>query len=441
MGAEFTCIILGAAGRDFHDFQTFFRTHPEFRVVCFTADQIPGIDARSFPRELAGPHYDHDIPIHPESKLTDLIREHDLDWVFHAYSDLHHVDVMHKASIVQAAGASFALLGPRHTQLSASVPVLSVTAVRTGAGKSPISQAIARRLADTGLACGVLRHPMPYGDLRRQRVQRFATEADLDTHECTVEEREEYLPYVQQGLTIYAGVDYAAILAAAEADVDMVLWDGGNNDTSFVRADLSIVVVDALRPGHEVSYYPGETNLRLADILVVTKVEQADANELTELLLRIRAVNPTAQIVEAALAFDTDEEAIRGKRVLVVEDGPTSTHGGRPWGAAWLAARKLGAAEIIDPRPYAVGSIAEAYRSYPHMEEILPALGYSDQQRADLAATITACGADVVLDGSPARIGTFLEVAVPIVPVHYRFVQRSGPDLLTLVEAFARTGQ
>ena len=439
MSETFRCIIMGAAGRDFHDFQTFFRDRPGFRVVCFTAEQIPFISARSFPKVLAGPGYDSDIPIYDESALPGLIAEHDIDFVFLSYSDLAHADVMHKASIVQAAGASFGLLGPKHTQLDPTRPVISVTAVRTGAGKSPISQAITRHLTATGRRVGVLRHPMPYGELSRQIVQRFATLEDLDRHECTVEEREEYAPYVEQGLVIFAGVDYGQILTAAEAESDVILWDGGNNDTSFVRSGLRIVIVDALRPGHEVGWYPGETNFRSADVIVVSKVDGADEATMAVIRERIAAIRPEAAVIEAGLEVETeDPAAIAGRRVLVIEDGPTVTHGGMAYGAGWVAARAAGAGEIIDPRPGAVGTVAEAFANYPHLEAVLPALGYSADQRAEMAETIRRAEPDVVVDASPAGIARSIDIDVPVVRIRYRFAPRTGPDLLALVDAYLK---
>lgn len=341
MPGTFNCIIMGAAGRDFHNFQTFFRERPEFHVRAFTATQIPFIESRSFPRELAGENYDADIPIHLEGDLPELIQRLDIDFVFLAYSDLSHTDVMHVASLVQACGASFVLLGPQHTQLSSTKPVISVTAVRTGAGKSPISQMLGRHLTAVGHRVGILRHPMPYGDLRRQTVERLASAQDLDRFECTIEEREEYEPYIDSGLVVYAGVDYRQILAQAEAESDVILWDGGNNDFSFVRPGLSIVVVDALRPGHETSYYPGETNLRSADIVVINKVGRAQAETLAGLRDRVQHISPDAQVIEADLEIAVDRpELITGHRVLVVEDGPTLTHGGMSYGAGMIAAEK-----------------------------------------------------------------------------------------------------
>jgi len=431
----FRCVILGAAGRDFHDFQTFFRDHPEFEVVAFTAAQIPFIDRRVFPRELAGPRYPADLPIYLESELPRLVRDRAVDFVFLSYSDLSHQEVMHKASLVQSLGAAFALLGPGQTQLRSSRPVISITAVRTGAGKSPLTQAIARHLTGRGVRVAALRHPMPYGDLRRQAVQRFAREEDLAAAECTIEEREEYEPYVAAGLTIFAGVDYRAVLAAAEREADVVLWDGGNNDYPFVRPDLSLVVADALRPGHEEGYYPGETNVRMADVLVVNKVGEASPAAVEAVHRSLSRLAPAAVQVEADLAITVERpEALAGKRVLAVEDGPTVTHGGMAWGAATVAARRHGAV-VVDPRPFAVGTIAEAYARYPHMGAVLPALGYSAAQRRELAETIARAGVDAVLDGSPARLDRFLSLPVPVVRVDYRFEQRSGPSILERVDA------
>jgi predicted GTPase len=432
----FRCIVMGAAGRDFHDFQTFFRGRPEFRVVAFTAAQIPFIERRVFPRELAGPGYQADLPIFPEAELPRLIRELEVDFAFLAYSDLSHEEVMHRASLVQAAGAGFALLGPRLTQISSVRPVVAVVAVRTGAGKSPITQALARHLAGRGRRVAVLRHPMPYGDLRRQAVQRFAAEADLERAECTLEEREEYQPYLEAGLVVFAGVDTRAVLAAAEREAEVVLWDGGNNDYPFIKPDLSIVVADALRPGHEVAYYPGETNLRAADVVVVNKVSGASPQAVATVRRHAAELCPRAAVLEGDLVISVDRpEAIAGRRVLAVEDGPTVTHGGMPFGAATVAARLHGAREILDPRPFAVGSIAEAYRAYPHLGPVLPALGYSPAQRRELAETIARSGAEAVVDGSPARLDRVLSLPVPVVRVRYVFQQRSGPPLPELVEA------
>lgn len=441
MKHRYNCIIMGAAGRDFHDFQMFFRSSTAFRVRAFTASQIPFIERRAFPQSLAGPDYDEDIPIFPEDQLPELIDQLDIDFVFLAYSDLSHEDVMHRASLVQSCGAAFSMLGPKQTQLLSSRPVIAVTATRTGAGKSPVSQYLSTLLRGDGLRVAVIRHPMPYGNLSSQAVQRFAAPADLDLHECTVEEREEYEPYVEQGMVIFAGVDCAAVLAAAEAESDVIIWDGGNNDYPFVRPSLLIVVADALRPGHEARFYPGETNFRSANVIVINKVDRADDNAVATIRENARQLNPSACVMTADLAIEVDDpHAIAGQRVLVVEDGPTLTHGGMEYGAGTVAAQQFGAAERIDPRPFAVNSIAQAFRNHPHLKQVLPALGYSDQQRMELAETIRRCGADTVIDGSPASLRTWLDPAIRVVRVHYRFVQRSGPSLAERVRSAVKHG-
>ena len=435
----FNCIIMGAAGRDFHNFRSFFLERPQFRVCAFTATQIHFISGRRSPRELAGEHYDADIPIHDEEELPRLIREHAVDFVFFAYSDLSHQEVMHRAALVQACGASFVLLGPKHTCLPARRPVVAVTATRTGAGKSPLTQYLAAGLRDAGLRAVTVRHPMPYGDLGAQAVQRFAREEDLERHQCTIEEREEYAPFVRQGLVIYAGVDYRAILAAAEEEADIVLWDGGNNDFSFFRADLNIVVADALRAGHGLDYYPGETNFRAADIVVVNKVAQAGPDAVQRILAMQQQLNPRAAVLQADLELDVEDAgALRDRSVLVIEDGPTITHGGMAYGAGRVAAQQCAVASLVDPRPHAVGSLAATFTAYPHLEQVLPAMGYSAQQRADLKATIESSGADIVLDASPAQVGALLGLSRPVKRVSYRWVQRQGPDLLERVCALAK---
>jgi ornithine aminotransferase len=433
------CIVMGAAGRDFHDFLTFFRTHPDFHVECFTATQIPFIEQRAFPKELAGPDYAHDIPIHLEAELPALIARYHVDFVFHAYSDLSHEQVMHAASVAQAAGASFVLLGPAHTQLTSTRPVIAVLGVRTGAGKSPLTLALTQHLKARGLEPAVLRHPMPYGNLVKQRVQKFDTEAALARHDCTIEEREEYEPYIEAGLTVWAGVDYEAILREAEKDADVVLWDGGNNDFSFLKADLTIAVVDALRPGHEATYYPGETNVRGADVVVLNKVAMATPEALATVRKNVAALNPNAVVVESDLEVTLEpRDGAHGQRVLVVEDGPTLTHGGMAYGAGVVAAKQSGAKELIDPRPFAVGSIADAYRKFPHLGAVLPALGYSMEQRAELEETIRRAKPDVIVDASPSRLDRFLSLSAPLARVRYRWVQRTGASLLDRVEATAR---
>jgi predicted GTPase len=435
MKEKFNCIIMGAAGRDFHDFQTFFLRNPQFHVCAFTATQIPFIASRSFPQSLTGSVYEADIPIFLEDELPELIRRFNIDFVFLAYSDLPHLEVMHKASLVQSCGASFTLLGPKQTQLKSTKPVVSVTAVRTGAGKSPLTQLLAKSLNVSGQRVGVIRHPMPYGDLKRQLVEKFSTFDDLDRYSCTVEEREEYEPYIEMKLPIFAGVDYAAILSEAQKEVDVILWDGGNNDYPFIQPDFSIVVADALRAGHEVEYYPGETNLRTADAVVINKVGQAEAEDLQLIYQHVEQLNPSAEVIESDLEIIVNKpEMIKGKSVLVVEDGPTVTHGGMAYGAGFLAARIYKSAKIIDPRPYAIGTIADAFRNYPHLTEVLPALGYSQSQRDELAGTINASGADVVIDASPAGLNRILDLNVSVIRVRYQFQQLSGTPIEQLVQ-------
>jgi len=430
---EYQCIVMGAAGRDFHVFLSFLRGNPQFRVKAFTATQIPFIDQRSFPRSLAGPGYDDDIPIYDESELIRLIRRHDIDFVFFAYSDIPHAEIMHRASLVQAAGASFIMLGPDHTQLAASRPVVSITATRTGAGKSPLTQWLARLLTDRGKRVAVIRHPMPYGNLDMQRVQRFATPQDLADQQCTIEEREEYEPYVDMGIPIYAGVDYEAILERSARDADIVLWDGGNNDFSFIRPDLDIVVVDALRAGHETDYFPGEVNFRRADVLIISKCGSAAPGAVDGIRERASSYNPEASICRSDLRIQVeDAERLVGQRVLVIEDGPTVTHGGMAFGAGMVAAERYGAIPV-DPRAYAVGTIRDTFDANPHLERVLPAMGYSQTQRESLAATINACCAaeqvSYLLDASPARLDRMMHLDVPLVRVGYRFVQLDGPPL------------
>jgi predicted GTPase len=430
---EYQCIVMGAAGRDFHVFLSFLRGNPQFRVRAFTATQIPFIDQRSFPRSLAGPGYQDDIPIHDEAELPRLIHSHDIDFVFFAYSDIPHAEIMHKSSLVQAAGASFVMLGPDHTQLASSRPVVSITATRTGAGKSPLTQWLARLLTDRGRRVAVIRHPMPYGNLDMQRVQRFATPQDLADQQCTIEEREEYEPYVDMGIPIFAGVDYQAILDQAETDADVVFWDGGNNDFSFIRPDLDIVVVDALRAGHEIDYFPGEVNFRRADVLIISKCGSAAPGAVDGIRERASRYNPRAMICRSDLRIQVEEaERLVGQRVLVIEDGPTVTHGGMAFGAGMVAAERYGAIPV-DPRPYAVGTISDTFEANPHLERVLPAMGYSEAQREALAATINACceaeQVRFLLDASPARLDRMMDLDVPLVRVGYRFVQLDGQPL------------
>ncbi len=434
MKQEYNCIVMGAAGRDFHIFLSFLRNNEHFRVKAFTATQIPFIGERNFPQSLAGPEYDEDIPIHDESEIAGLITSLEVDFVFFAYSDIAHSELMHKASLVQAAGASFVMLCPEHTQLKADVPVVSITATRTGAGKSPLTQWLARSLIDEGKRVAVIRHPMPYGNLDLQRVQRFAVPEDLDAHDCTIEEREEYEPYVEMGIPIYAGVDYQAILDESQRDADIVLWDGGNNDFSFIRPNLDIVVVDALRAGHEIEYFPGEVNFRRADILVISKSESAAPGAIFDIRERAAAFNPDAVICTADLEISVDHpELMLDKRVLVIEDGPTVTHGGMSFGAGIVAATQYGS-YAVDPRPYAEGSILETFKAYPHLERVLPAMGYSEEQRQTLRATARACfendAVACIVDASPARFDWGFDDTFPIARVSYRFLQLDGPPLL-----------
>ncbi|MFP4196858.1 MAG: cyclic 2,3-diphosphoglycerate synthase [Methanomassiliicoccales archaeon] len=425
---------MGAAGRDFHNFNTYFRDNQDYEVVAFTAAQIPNIEGRCYPQELAGDLYQEDIPIYPEEELPRLIRELGVEQVVFAYSDLPHLEVMHKASWVLSNLADFRLMGNREIVLESTVPVISVGAVRTGSGKSQTTRRICDILRRNGLRVVVVRHPMPYGDLRKQVVQRFATYQDLEDHECTIEEREEYEPLVDRGMVVYAGVDYERILRQAEGEADIIIWDGGNNDTPFYRSDLHVVVVDPHRPGHEVSYHPGETNLRMADAVLINKIQTADRKGILEVKGNVKRVNPSAQVIEAASTIDVDDpEMIRGKRVLVVEDGPTVTHGGMRYGAGTLAAEDFGAAEIVDPRPYAVGSILATFESYPHLDKVLPAMGYGREQVEDLEETINRADCDVVVAGTPVDLGRVIQVNKPVLRVRYELSEIGHPDLADLL--------
>jgi len=429
-------IIAGAAGRDFHDFNTFFRHNEAYCVVAFTATQIPNIEGRRYPAALSGPLYPEGVPIFPEGELEELIQTHAVDEVIFSYSDVSHEAVMHLASRVLAAGAGFRLLGPAQTMLKSSKPLVSVGAVRTGCGKSQTSRHILEVLQnELGYARVVaIRHPMPYGDLAAQAVQRFASYADMDAADCTIEEREEYEPYVERGAVIYAGVDYEAILRQAEAEADVIIWDGGNNDFPFYKPDLHIVVTDPHRAGHELRYHPGETNLRMADVVVINKVDTADHADVVAVQQNIRAVNPRAVIVKAASPiFVDDPAAIRGKRVLVVEDGPTLTHGEMAYGAGVVAAEYFDAAEIVDPRPYAVGSIAATYAKYPTTGAVLPAMGYGAAQIADLEETINATPADVVIVATPIDLSKLVNIKQPSQRVRYELQSIGRPTLSELL--------
>ncbi|MCO6436746.1 MAG: GTPase [Phycisphaerae bacterium] len=423
-------IIVGAAGRDFHDFNVFWKNDPRYNVVAFTAAQIPDIDGRVYPRVLSGDRYPKGIPIEPEAKLPELIKKHNVEQVTMAYSDLPHAEVMHKAAIVNAAGADFRIMGWRNTTIKSKKPVIAVCAVRTGCGKSQTSRAITAALKAMGKRVAAIRHPMPYGDLSKQIVQRFAALEDLDLHDCTIEEREEYEPHIRAGNVIYAGVDYEKILRAAEKEADVILWDGGNNDLPFYEPDLHIVVADPHRPGHEVSYYPGETNARMADVVVINKSDTADADSIATVERNIKAVNPKAKIIRADSPVTVpDPAAVQGKRVLVVEDGPTLTHGEMTYGAGHVAARRFGAAAIVDPRPYAVGSIKATYAKYSHMTEILPAMGYGSKQQRELEKTINAADCDLVLVGTPIDLAGMLKINKPSMRVTYELDAASAKKL------------
>jgi len=423
-------IIMGAAGRDFHNFNVYFRDHPDYQVVAFTATQIPNIEGRRYPPELAGHLYPEGIPIYPEEELTELVRRYQVDQVVFAYSDVSHEYVMHKASQALVAGADFRLMGTGSTMLSSRKPVVAVCAVRTGSGKSQTTRHVCDVLRRMGHRVVVVRHPMPYGDLTAQVVQRFATYEDLDRYRCTIEEREEYEPHIERGVIVYAGVDYERILRQAEEEADIIVWDGGNNDLPFFRPDLHIVVADPHRPGHEVRYHPGEANLRAADVVVINKVDTADPDGIAQVRRNIQEVNPQAIVVEAASPiFVEDPEAIQGRRVLVIEDGPTLTHGEMAYGAGVTAARRFGAAELVDPRPYAVRSIAETFRKYPHIGPLLPAMGYGDEQIRDLEETINATPCDLVLAATPVDIRRLLKVRYPVDRVRYELQVIGRPTL------------
>jgi predicted GTPase len=427
-------IIMGAAGRDFHNFNTFFRGNDRYEVVAFTATQIPNIEERRYPPELAGKLYPDGIPIHSEDELPELIHAYGAEQVVFAYSDISHLDVMHKASLVIACGADFRLMGNPSITLKSTVPVISVCAVRTGSGKSQTTRKICGILKAKNLRVVAVRHPMPYGDLVKQAVQRFATYEDLDKQECTIEEREEYEPLIDKGIIVYAGVDYERILRAAEKEADIIIWDGGNNDTPFYASDLKFVVADPHRPGHELLYHPGEANVRMADVIIINKVQTADRHDILTVKDNVSKLNPKATIIEAASPITVDDPAaIKGKRVLVVEDGPTVTHGGMTYGAGTIAAEDFGAAEICDPRPHAVGSIAEAYQKYKHLGALLPAMGYGKEQVRELEETIENTGCDLVLSGTPIDLRRVIKVKVPIIRVRYDLDEIGHPTLEEII--------
>ena len=428
-------LIMGAAGRDFHNFNVYFRDNPDYNVVAFTATQIPNIEGRAYPPELAGGRYPKGIPIFAESELLRLIGEFHVDQVVFAYSDVSHEYVMHKASQVLAAGPDFRLMGVQSTAIQAHKPVVSVCAARTGSGKSQTTRRVADILRGQGHRVAAIRHPMPYGNLARQAAQRFASYEDLEKADCTIEEREEYEPHLARGILVFAGVDYQRILDMAEKEVDILLWDGGNNDLPFYRSDLHIVVVDPHRPGHEYAYHPGEANVRMADVVVINKVDTAPAESVLAVRANLERLNPGAIVIEAASPIFVDDPlAIRGKRVLVVEDGPTLTHGEMAYGAGWVAARRFGAAEIVDPRPYAVGTIAATYAKYPTTGQVLPAMGYSDGQVRELEQTINNAQADLVLIGTPIDLSKLMDLNKPAQRIRYELQEIGEPTLAQILE-------
>ena len=423
-------VIMGAAGRDFHNFNAYFRGNQAYEVVAFTAAQIPDIEGRVYPAQLAGPGYPEGIPIYPERDLEKLIVERDVDQVVFAYSDVRHEYVMHRASLVIAAGADYRLMGGKTTMLASNKPVISICAVRTGSGKSQTTRRVCDVLREMGKRVVVVRHPMPYGDLVKQACQRFASYEDLDRHDCTIEEREEYEPHIDRGVVVYAGIDYERILRAAEAEADVVVWDGGNNDLPFFRPDLHIVVVDPHRAGHELSYHPGEANLRMADVVVINKIDTANLDGIARVRENALSLAPDATLVEAASPiFCEDPSAIRGKRVLVVEDGPTLTHGEMAYGAGIVAARRFGAAQIVDPRPYAVRSIAQTYEKYPGIGTLLPAMGYGDEQVCDLQETINLTPCDIVLVATPIDLRRLIDIQHPTQRVRYELQEIGRPTI------------
>ncbi|HLQ82645.1 MAG TPA: cyclic 2,3-diphosphoglycerate synthase [Pseudogracilibacillus sp.] len=438
-------IIIGAAGRDFHNFNTYYRDNEMYNVVAFTAAQIPDIDGRKYPSELAGELYPEGIPIYPQEELADLIKQYDVDECVFAYSDLPYDKVMGIGAIVNSAGANFKLLGTKHTMIKSNKPVISVVATRTGTGKSQTSRVVVEEMLKKGLKVIAIRHPMPYGDLVKQRVQRFATVEDLKKHDCTIEEMEEYEPHVDRGNIIYAGVDYADILEAAENDpdgCDVILWDGGNNDFSFYEPDLAITVLDPHRPGHELSYYPGEVCLRTADVSIINKIDSASEESIEIVENNIKTANPDSLIIKAKSDILVDKpELVKGKKVLVVEDGPTMTHGEMKIGAGIVAAERLGAKEIVDPRPYAVGSLKTTFETYPHLENVLPAMGYGKEQLKDLEATINQTDCDVVIIGTPMDLTRIIDINKPTTRVQYELNEVTEPNLSDVLNQFIEDHQ
>ena len=430
-------IIMGAAGRDFHNFNTVYRGNEKYEVVAFTATQIPNIDGRTYPAELAGSLYPNGIPIFPESDLPELIEKHNSDLVVFSYSDVSYEYVMDKASFVNSVGADFVVLGHRETMIKSSKPVIAIVATRTGCGKSQTSRKICNTLRDMGLKVVAIRHPMPYGNLVKQKVQRFATLEDLKKHDCTIEEMEEYEPHIVNGTIIYAGVDYEAILRQAETEADVIVWDGGNNDMSFYKADLTFCVADPHRPGHELTYYPGATNVRLANYVIINKIETAKIENIDIVKANIKKINPNAGIILAASPITVeDENKIKGKRVLVVEDGPTLTHGGMSYGAGVFAAKNFGAKEIVDPKPFAVGSILATYKKYPNTGMLLPAMGYGDEQLKDLEETISKIDCDTVVIGTPIDLRRVINIKQDSVRVTYELDDKGEPSIKTILKEF-----
>jgi predicted GTPase len=419
-------IIVGAAGRDFHNFNTYFRDNDNYEVVCFTAAQIPDIAGRKYPAILAGKLYPEGIPIYDESELSNLIKENNVEEVYFSYSDVFYEDVMHKSALIQAAGASFVLLGPNDTQVKSTKPLISILAVRTGCGKSQTTRRIVEALKDFDKKVVVIRHPMPYGDLTKQAVQRFATYEDLDKYECTIEEREEYEPHIDRGAVVYAGVDYEKILREAEKEADFILWDGGNNDFSFYKADITFTVADPHRAGHELKYYPGEMNFRSADYIIINKEDSAKQENIDLIVKNAEKFNPTAKIIHADSPVKLDHpEEIKGKKVLIVEDGPTLTHGEMKYGAGYIAAKNYGVKEIIDPRPYAVDSIKKTYEKYTHLDQILPAMGYGDKQMDDLQKTIDKADCDLVIGATPINLLRVIKINKPYIRVYYDLKEKN----------------
>ena len=430
MSSRIRTVIMGAAGRDFHNFNVYFRDNPDYEVVAFTATQIPGIEGRTYTADLSGKMYPNGIPIFPEDDLAKIIKEKNIDLVILAYSDLSYDEVMHKASLVLASGADFRLMGPKTTMLKSKLPVVSVCAVRTGAGKSTVSRSVSKSLKKIAGRVVVIRHPMPYGVLSKEVCERFATYDDMKRFECTIEEREEYEPHIDMGNVVYAGVDYEKILREAEKEADVILWDGGNNDLPFYNPDLQIVVVDPGRPGDEVRYYPGEANLRMADVVLINKVDSSTPEALETVRKNVKRVRPEAKVVEAASDIEVDDIAhIRGKRVVAIEDGPTVTHGGMKEGVGAMAARKFGAKELIDPKPFAVGSIKRTYEKYPHLGHVLPAMGYGEKQIKELEQTIAAIDCDSLIFGTPIDLRRIMNIPKPAVRVRYEIRETTKPTL------------